>query len=180
MLNMKIPAILCFCVCALFIAGCGEKKKESEPEPVSHTQAIKNVIQSHNKLALTLKQDIMTSPPRTNEEIDRCSALISDFVDSARSIKLSSCPPDYAEAFIRYIASWSKLARIMDNHPHIRSGEEAVLEGFLRGLAGDPTGGAFEMQSEYKNWVLRLNAAQLQLETKWDELSAVAARHGIY
>ena len=111
--------------------------------------------------------------------LDAYARQTNNLASAMRRVDISHCPREFQEAYRQHITCWARMANIVANHPHIRSGDEALLEGFLRGVGGDPTGGAFAVQDEYNSFVSQLREESLNLERSWDEVKLSAEKYGI-
>lgn len=105
--------------------------------------------------------------------------IFNDMAAKAKSVSLSACPRDFAEAYVRWVSSISEMGEVLEMHPHIRTEDEKVVEGFLHGLNGDLTGGVLEMQGEIKEWVNTVSAAYRKFSAASDEVKAIGVRHGV-
>jgi len=104
--------------------------------------------------------------------------LIYSYVGDARETSLTDCPRDFAESYYRYVSAWSEAADSVDSHPHIPTEDEAVLEGFFRGLHGDPTGGVIELADTLQAYLARIQSAFDNVSKCQHEVEALAVRYG--
>ena len=152
---------------------------QTEPKKVElNIGAMQAVLRRDKELGAETKALIAQITPTTNEDLDRPATLMRNQVTECKRIDTSSCPRDFAEAYYRHLAAWSAFADVYASHPRVPVGSEAMIEGFFRGLAGDPTGGAFERQAEFKAWWKRLGNSNENVESTWREVEALAIRYG--
>jgi hypothetical protein len=114
-----------------------------------------------------------------DDALNQVAQLTSNLVSRMKAIPIGDCPSEFQEAYTRHINCWSDYADAVAQHPHIRSGDEAVLEGFLRGLGGDPTGGAFQAQDEIDSYLNTTRERNNDVKRSWEEVEAVAIRYGV-
>jgi hypothetical protein len=115
---------------------------------------------------------------KSEDDFDTIAALMRNYVESARKIDTSSCPRDFAEAYYRHLSAWSEEAQAVHGHPHTPTGDAAFVNGFFRGLAGNPSGGALETRNEYLAWAKEVTARDADVHKSWDEVNALAVRYG--
>ena len=115
---------------------------------------------------------------KTNEDFIKHAQSIDQLVRDAKQIDTAQCPRDFAEAYYRHIAAWSTMGYVIANKPDIQSEGEAMLEGFMRGLGGDITGGVFEKEKEFKDFAKSYQQAQLGIKNTFEEVEALAVKYG--
>jgi hypothetical protein len=119
-----------------------------------------------------------TDSGSADEHIDAFARRIRDYVGKARDNSVASCPRDFAEAYVRLVSAHSEVADAMESHPHLRTQDEEFLEGFLRGLKGDPTGGAIEMEDERRSWLAKVKDTLDAASKRQNDLDALLVRYG--
>lgn len=151
-------------------------KKDVEEDQI---KAIRAVLKQDKDLDDVMTRGIDQVHPKSAADFDRIAIQISSYVEKAKEIDTSNCPRDFAEAYYRHILAWSAQADTIQAHPDFpMSQDQAFADGFLRGLAGDPTGGVAELNDELNKWYGDLKANDVQVKKTWDEVKAVAVRHG--
>lgn len=161
----------------LYIIGTRiEKQKEEE---AAHRQAqitaMANVHARAKALNDALQSDIQATKPTTDEDVDGIATRVNTFIEQARAIDLSNCPQTYVDAYNRYLAAWTDEAHTIREHPHIPTEGEAFAVGFVKGLEGDPTGGAQEFKDKFSNWSTTLKADDAEIDKRDKELTSIAA-----
>jgi hypothetical protein len=141
-------------------------------------RAIQAVIRQDQELSDAMNAVINQTKIKSEDDFDTIAALMRNYVQSARKIDTSSCPRDFAEAYYRHLSAWSEEATAVRAHPHIPTGDESFVEGFYRGLAGDPTGGAGELRDELKAWGREVTSRDAEVHRSWEEVEALAVRYG--
>jgi hypothetical protein len=145
--------------------------------------AILTALQQDDQLGKEYKSERMgihDSGATGDDALDQVARLTSNLVAKMKAIPISDCPADFQEAYTRHINCWSDDADAIAQHPHIQSGDEALLEGFLRGLAGDPTGGAFEKQYQIDSYLKTEHDRSIDIKRSWEDVEAVATRYGVH
>lgn len=141
--RVRTNCLICFCLLiTLGITGCGN----------SYKSAIQNVLQQDNAFSSQIDTDSIDS--------------IRQYTANMRSINLSSCPPEFRQAYISHIQAWEQAIYVLESLP--QSFEESLLVGFLNGLAGDITGGA----ADYND---AINQCQVNIEQTWQNVEQIAA-----
>ncbi len=115
-----------------------------------------------------------------DDGLNQLAGLTDELVSKMKMIAIDDCPSDFQLAYTRHINCWSDWAYVVSNHPHLQSGDEAFLEGFARGLAGDPTGGAFEKQAEIDSFLRRGREGHFEIKRSWEEVETVALKYGVH
>ena len=122
----RIWVIPCLFTYLLMLFGC-EGNSEQVSKSKHYTKRIINV----------LEQDKQCSSQKTSEQYAKMCR-----------ISLDGCPIDFCEAYNEHKKAWSDAVSFMEEVEQYKekanSGEAIVLgmiEGFLGGLAGDPTYG---------------------------------------
>ena len=140
--------------------------------------AIQSVLAQDHEIGVAMKTARGQINPKTDEDLDQIAAITRDVSTKGMKIDTSACPRDFAEAYNRHLSAWSDEADIIASHPHVPAGDEAVIEGFFRGLAGDVTGGAIELQDQFNAWIGRVRIADEEVNRTWHEVEALAVRYG--
>jgi hypothetical protein len=150
--------------------------------PSSPQLTISRALQQDYQLGrqyLADRDAIHSSGATGDDALDQVAQLTADLVSKMKTIPISNCPPDFREAYTRHINCWSYYAEAISHHPHIQSGGEAVVNGFLRGLSGDPTGGAFEAQDEINSYLRQAQERDDDVTRSWGDVSAIAVKYGV-
>ena len=135
--------------------------------PAVDLAAMRSVIRQDNDLSTEVNAAIGKGGINTDEDLDRVAALIRNYVAAARQIDINSCPRDFAESYYRHLSAWSDQAEAVSSHPHIPSEDEALIEGFFRGLNGDITGGVIQRQDELNQWLGQVKARDADIHRTW-------------
>jgi len=154
------------------------EKAEAEARRQAETLAITSVKQQNETLNRSMKSDIQNMKPSTDADFDALADRINAYVSEARRIDTSGCSRDYAESYSRYLSAWSEEASAVRAHPHVPTEGEAFVEGFFRGLAGDPSGGVVQRQDEFKTWLNDVKAKDAETQRLGDATQALAVRYG--
>jgi len=176
-----ILSLVVLAVVGLIFVGANvaaREKAAAEVKRQAEIQAVTSVKQQDELLNSTMKSDIQGVKPSTDADLDGVANRINTYVAEARKIDTSVCPRDYAEAYSRYLSAWSEEAAAVRVHPHVPSEGEAFVEGFFRGLGGDPTGGAVQRQDEFKSWLNDVKAKDAETQKQGDAAQALAVRYG--
>lgn len=113
-----------------------------------------------------------------NEEFNNAAKIIRNYTKQAKAIDLSRVPNEFAAAYYRHLSAWEEFATAFERCPLIPSLWDSLLEGALRGLAGDPTGGYFEKEAAHNEYTRELEARHDQTIKTWREVVAIAIQHG--
>jgi len=143
-------------------------------------QAVRNVMTKDREAGeiLSARIDGLSRDRVTDDKLDAFAKLINSYVGDVRETSLTDCPRDFAESYYRYVSAWSEAADSVDSHPHIPTEDEAVLEGFFRGLHGDPTGGVIELADTLQAYLARIQSAFDNVSKCQHEVEALAVRYG--
>jgi len=143
-------------------------------------QAVRRVMTKDREAGeiLSARIDGLSTDRVTDSKLDAFAKLIYSYVGDARETSLTDCPRDFAESYYRYVSAWSEAADSVDSHPHIPTEDEAVLEGFFRGLHGDPTGGVIELADTLQAYLARIQSAFDNVSKCQHEVEALAVRYG--
>ena len=144
----------------------------------NNVKTIRAVMTRDRDLSDAMSALINQTKINSEDDFDKIAALMRAYVEQAKKIDTSACPRDFAEAYYRHISAWSDEATAVHAHPHIPTGDESFVEGFYRGLAGDPTGGAGELRDELKAWAREVTARDAEVHKSWEEVEALAVRYG--
>ena len=140
--------------------------------------AIKNVIATDKTLGDATRSSQRGMSFDSDDNINLYANTIYNYVTQAKGIDTSRCPRDFAEAYSRHVSAWRNKADTITNHPHIRSGGEAFVEGVLRGLNGDITGGGVQMYDDLNNWKTKVQSSEQYIDQTWAEVEALEVRYG--
>jgi hypothetical protein len=168
-------------VAAKISSGGGNGGIKPPPEINISISAIEAVLKLDKQLADSMQNDIANTKPKKDEDLDAIAGRIQGYVSSAKTqmqSSLSSCPSDFAEAYYRHVCAWDKYSSATASHPHIPGVGEILVEGLLRGLGGDITGGAFKKEDEFKAWANKVTTAYEDIKSTWVNVEAIAIRHG--
>ena len=102
----------------------------------------------------------------------------SNLVRKMKRIDLSGCPPEFSSAYLAHARAWENLAEVIQGHPNIPTGMEGLVAGFINGLAGDPTGGAFEVTGQIRTWQEHTALAYGEVKSTWNTVEDIAVRNG--
>jgi hypothetical protein len=158
---------LILAVGAVLVTGCN----------TSPSGRIEQVLREDKKvgeLMKTLTPEKFTS----NEDLEGYRNTIRTCVEAQKKINISKCPADFQQAYIAHIRAWEDLAMVISGHPRMQTGLSGILTGILRGLNGDLTGGALELEGEFKAWGKEVQAAEAKLVQSWRNVEDIAMRHG--
>ena len=160
-------------------AGIEEaRQNEAKTAQQAYATAIREVIKQDGELSNAMNAAINATKVATANDFDKIAAQIENYVGQAKQIDTSACPREFAEAYYRHLAAWGDEARSLKDHPEIPTDEEALTEGFFRGLAGDLTGVRLQRKEEMKAWLANLKAKDAESHRTWEEVEAVAVRYG--
>jgi len=118
-----------------------------------------------------------STSPASDEDFVRTAAFIDGCVYQAQGVSTRDCPPDFAEAYRRYLGAWLEVSNVVKAHPHMEGFVENSVKNIFRGLAGDFKGPERD-QVEWQEWVKQLEQAQANVESNGTEVEALAARYG--
>lgn len=145
-----------------------------------YKQNIAKVIKFDHELSTKMNlSEVRSSNLSDNEKLDEIARRISNYVQSAKkALNFDELPSDFVSAYISHLNAWKQKAQEIANHPDMGFWSN-VFEGFLRGLCGDFTGGAFEKEAIQNEWVSRLNQHEEDINSTWNDVEAVAAKYGV-
>ncbi|MCZ7591567.1 MAG: hypothetical protein M5U15_05185 [Kiritimatiellae bacterium] len=140
-------------------------------------RAIERVLALDHQYSQAMSADTaQTEDP--NQQLDAVAAQVFQYTTQAKSIDLSSVPKDFAAAYYGHVSAWEDMGTTIQRHPYIPSTMEGVVEGFIRGLLGDWTGGAFEKQQMFDDYGRQLQARDDEIKRTWREVETIAIRNG--
>jgi hypothetical protein len=160
----------------LYVIGTRVEKQKEEAAARRQVQlsAMADVQARAKTLHDALENDIQATKPATDEDVDGIATRVNTFIGQSRAIDLSNCPQTYVDAYNRYLAAWTDEAHTIREHPHIPTESEAFAVGFVKGLDGDPTGGAQEFKDKFTNWSTTLKADDAEIDKRDKELTSIA------
>lgn len=158
--------ILCSIV-ALSLSGCDSSPKGQ----------IERVLKADKEIGDHLMALVPKGDP-TDGDLALYALAIQGSVKQQRDISLSGCPTEFVTAYIEHVRAWEDFGDTLRNRPQIPSGMEALVGGFIRGMMGDITGGAGEIQASIQSWINQLKEAEGQVKSSWRNVEDVAIRHG--
>ncbi len=157
------------------VVNGGSDASDSATSDISSIQA---VLKQDDAYRSSMQSDVNAVNIQSTDDIDRIAGMIRDYVTNGRGIDTQSCPRDFAEAYSRYLSAWTDAADTVSAHPDIPQGDDAVVYGFLRGLDGDPTGGAVQLQDDVHDWEKSVQSKQAEVDQAQGDLNALAVRYG--
>lgn len=167
-------AALCIFIPYYFIVALGAVVPDSDSGP-----AIKSVLQQDHQLIQDYRQATENMTLGSDEDLDHAASLTRKLADGVKAIPTDQCPSDFRAAYLERVNGWSGMADILEEHPHIPEGEEALVSGFVHGLAGDPTGGTVQLAGQIDALTGRINAQHTKLHDSWGDVQAVAQKYGV-
>lgn len=113
---------------------------------------------------------IMTKLGEDFEAGTHPSTALKVAIEQLQQVDVSACPPDFREAYVRFLNAMRMLKSEADELP--KSQFEQVIQGFLNGLGGEADGGYGRVTRSYTARVREVQVAH-------GELIAIATRHGV-
>lgn len=150
---------------SILLLGCGSGPKAS----------IERVLREDKEIGM---QIVGQQGKVTNEVLDRVADNIQQAAHKMKRIDLSGCPPDFAEAYFAHAKAWYEFGEVTRDHPNIPTTLEGLVGGFINGLMGDPTGGAFRVQAEIGGWQERARLAYKEVNATYNKVEEIAVRYG--
>jgi hypothetical protein len=138
---------------------------------------IEQVLRADKKIGDKLLALVPRNNP-TDGDLAQYALAVQDSVKHQRDISLSGCPADFITAYVEHVRAWEDFGDTLKNRPQIPTGMEALVGGFIRGMMGDITGGAGEIQANIQHWVDQLKEAEGRIKTSWRNVEDAAIRHG--
>lgn len=140
-LLLKVSTLLLLCIIVYPTVGCGKANPSKE-----YKQNIIDVIKRDHELSAQMSASFLSNLS-DNEKLDELARRIANYVQSAKkSLNYDELPSDFVSAYISHLNAWGQKAQEVANHPDMGFWSN-VFDGFLRGLCGDFTGGAFEKEA---------------------------------
>ena len=155
--------------------------REGVTKNIGHTEdikAIQAVLKQDGVLTEAMNRAINDTKIKSADDFDKVAELMNGYIKDARQIDTRFCPRDFAEAYYRHLSAYANEADAVASHPHVPTGDEAFANGFFRGLAGDATGGAVQIQDELKDWYRQVKDGDAEVRKSWQEVEALAVRYG--
>ena len=166
-------AIFCF-----FNPSCSCHKQKTETP--SEKVIIQAIMSKDVELSNAYVHSFDNSGVITDEILDDLALAIQKYVQEAKQFARSQVvPADFAIAYNDHLYAWENFGNCIANHPYIGTWWGNVGEGFLRGLMGDISGGAFEKQAAFEAWAERIQNHNEKILTTWKEVENCALKHGI-
>jgi len=139
---------------------------------------IQTVLKQDRALTEAMNRTINQTKINTADDFDKIADAIKSYLGEANRIDTQLCPRDFAEAYYRHLSAYSNEEDVLRSHPNVPTGDEAFANGFLRGLAGDPTGGVVQMQDDLKAWFEKVKDRNADVDRTWQEVQALGIRYG--
>lgn len=158
---------LAWCILTVVLFGCDSGSKGQ----------IERVLKADKKVGDELLVLVPKGAP-SDGDLALYALAIQGSVKQQREISLSGCPTEFVTAYVDHVRAWEDFGETLRNRPQIPSGFEALLGGFIRGMMGDITGGAGEIDATIRSWVGRLQEAEQRIKTSWRTVEDVAIQHG--
>lgn len=160
---------IAFLTLSLSVLGCG-----------GSSASIKAVLQRDHALAQKIQSPYNYSGSGSLDEYMDCSAqTIFWYVNEARKFDTNSVPADFAVAYREHLAAWENHGQIVMNHPVFGTFTSNFFEGFVRGLMGDLTGGAFEKEALFNNWAAQVDRSNQKISSTWRDVENCALKYGV-
>lgn len=172
-LLLKVSALLLLCTMLYSTVGCGKANPSKD-----YKQNIIDVIKRDHELSAEMKAPF-SSNLSDNEKLDEGARRIDNYVQNAkRSLNYDALPSDFVSAYISHLNAWKQQAQNVANHPDMDFWSN-VIDGAIRGLFGDWTGGAFEKEAQDNEWKSRLKQGSDDISSTWSDVETVAAKYGV-
>lgn len=134
--------------CTLIASSCSKSKTPA--------QAIEQVLNDCAAITEQVNQSNM-SPSQAANHIAK----------EAQALDVRACPEEFRITFQQHITAWRQAAPYLDN-------SNVALIGFMEGLYGGYTGD----HSQVGNTAREAQASVQRIETTYNKLTEIAARHG--
>lgn len=174
-IKLTLPLFVAF-ILGLYCTGCDKTDFQSINQ-FRYKSAIEKVLADDSRFAQEkppLREDL--SP---DEALDLYARGISIYVSKAQNFDSSSVPNDFAMAYRNHLRAWQRTGEMYACHPKIGTFWGNFTEGFIRGMLGDATGGAFEKQANIDQWVSQVQIAEGDIETTWNDVENIARQYGV-
>lgn len=161
----------------LIVGGVIFIRHLGEIDDAKHIEA---VLAQDKALGDTLNGRMRDVKGDSEEDFDRIAGYFDDFVERERGIDTRDCPREFADSYSRYVSAFAEEATVLRAHPHIPSGDEAFVLGFIKGLKGDPTGEMREISDSLNGWKNRWHENADRATQAEQEMRAIAVRYERY
>lgn len=171
-LLLKFSVLLLLSTVLYSTVGCdlGSEKQ--------YKQSITTVIKRDHELSVQ-KEAPLSSDLSDNEKLDEYARRIFIYTQNAKkSLNYDELPSDFVSAYVSHLNAWQQQAQDVANHPDMDFWSN-FFDGFIRGFMGDFTGGAFEKDAAYNEWVARLKQHDNDISSTWRDVESVAAKYGV-
>ena len=155
------------------VEDSGKDAADTAAKQLAGPIQIAAVLKRDKELSEAMVAAVGQTSGTTDERADRAAELMHDYVVEAGQAQMNSCPPDFVEAYHQYLSFWSDEANLLSSHPHIPSEDEAFVNGFFQGLAGDLTTVVVQQQ-EINAWIQRVKAGLNEIQRAHDIVARVA------
>jgi hypothetical protein len=91
------------------------------------------------------------------------------YLESVRAIDLSSCPPEFVDAYKRYLAAYEGLVKVRGRHPDLPITKDEY--------ACDMTAEGFKRAEQVYYFAKEVNDQRSKVGEQWTELGEVAAHY---
>lgn len=118
------------------------------------------------------------------EQDARCkqgATSIAEVVGRMKAIDTSACPNDFRAAYLAHLHAWEAMADLEQEAIALKKEHESVgtmLEGFIRGLLGDPFGKAREIMDARGDLQKKIKEADKQIKLTFQRVQEIAVAHG--
>lgn len=124
--------------------------------------AIQKVLDQDKTLYVTFSHQLSAGTP--------LKQAVHQMVADMAEIDVTSCPGDFAQAYVQYRSATRQLASAVDEEPDGTA--DALFQGFLNGLGGEADGGAGRLRRAR-------DAAVDQMIRAWGDVEATSAKYHI-
>ena len=154
-----------------------EEQREMERQAAIHA-AIRQVLEKDPELAAQRDRNI--GKLDSNEALDACANKTYEYSQNLKKVvnDTQGLPEDFVIACNKHVNAWENLAGVISQHPNA-SFWGNFLEGFIRGLLGDPTGGAAQRLAQDDAWQNALQECGEQIDRTWKEVQSIASKYGV-
>lgn len=147
---------------------------------VDDAKHIEAVLAQNKALEDALNREVQNQKTDAEEDFDHIAEYLDDFVERARTIDTHQCPREFAEAYSRYVSAFAEEAAMLHAHPHIPSGEEAILATVIKGLQGDPMGEVRAISDSLDAWAKRWRDKADRATQAGRDVKDIAVRYELY